>query len=221
MDTETTSVFLMVMVTCAAFVGAVNSRGTAKLVVSYLLAFICLAGSVFSITKYAVSASQQKASQLADEASQLIEEKLEKIEEMAEAEKMEEAEQEKQELINDYKRKAGEILSKAQHASRVMAGFKLEASSDEEYENLSRKASYFIGETRRLKAEVNKLRPPAGMESSHETLKKGVELLLFTSTKLKRFFNAENSEEELAMERLFRNKNRQAASLLNNLHYDF
>ena len=64
MNGDINSIAFMVLITCTALIGAVNSRGTGKMVVSYILAFVCLALTAFSTTRYFSNAQQEKTQQL-------------------------------------------------------------------------------------------------------------------------------------------------------------
>jgi len=76
MNPEFNFILMTVMITCVAFVGATNSKGTSKMVVSYILAFVCLAVTAFSVSQYLVATSKKRASEIAGETGKIIGEKL-------------------------------------------------------------------------------------------------------------------------------------------------
>ena len=119
MNSELNLIFLAVMITCAAFVGAVNSKGTSKMIISYILAFVCLAVSGFKITKYATSATRERNLQIAEEVGKKIEDKLEILEEKEAGLK----DEEQNELIAKYKREAGKLVENMKRLNGRISNF--------------------------------------------------------------------------------------------------
>jgi lipopolysaccharide export LptBFGC system permease protein LptF len=209
-------VLLTVMVSCVAFVGAANAKGTARLLVSYLLAFVCLAITAFYLSQYIASASQKRAKEIAGEAGKIIEEKLEEIEL-----KEEEIEEDEDQIaIDDYKSKANGVLDKINDINQKLSHFRAEAETDADYEAKSGQASFYLGEANRYKEEVRSLIAPEAMRTVHESLMKAAEMQHSACARLKRYYNAEDASEETQMARLYRSTNRQAASLISRLEMD-
>jgi lipopolysaccharide export LptBFGC system permease protein LptF len=212
-------VLLTVMVTCIAFVGAVNAKGSTKMLVSYLLAFICLAITAFYLSQHIAAASKQRTSQIAGEIKEeLI--KMETDEDLLEDSEEELEKQEKQKELEDYKKQANEILVKIREINQKVSRFRLETDTDDEYERQSGQASFYLGEISRHKKTVQSLIAPEEMRTVHEKLVEAANTQQYTCSKLKRYFNAEDSSEERQVSRVYRSKNSQAASLLSNLEMD-
>jgi hypothetical protein len=171
----------------------------------------------FQLSYFLMARSDQRNREIAQELSKKVEEQIETIKEEVveeEEEKEEGPTKEQQEAIDNYKRQAGALLSKMQELNRRLTGIRIEADSDAEYEELMNRASFYLGEIRRYKAKVKRLSAPEGMKNVHESVVKAVDAQLYACSKLRRYYNAENSDEEEAAARIFRGKNRQASSLL-------
>ena len=69
-------ILLAVMITCAAFVGAINSRGITRMILSYVLATACLGISGFKIAQHAMASSKQRNMELAEAVSQDVKDEL-------------------------------------------------------------------------------------------------------------------------------------------------
>jgi hypothetical protein len=207
MNTEMNLILLSIMITCAAFIGAVNSKGASRMIVSYILAFVCLAITAFKTTQYTMSLSIERDKKITAELGKTIENKLEMIEEKEGIVNQEE--------VNKYMKDVGSLVYKMKQITGKLSRFQLEADTDDEYEELQNKASYYLGEVKRYKSQVASLTAPSGMESIHEVVTKASDNLVYACSKLRRYFNAEDSQEELELSRIFRSKNNQAASLLN------
>ncbi|MFC1586641.1 hypothetical protein ACFL5V_13930, partial [Fibrobacterota bacterium] len=130
MNPDLNFILLTIMVTCAAFVGAANARGTNRTVVSYILSFICLAITSFYIAQYFVSASRERASQIAGEAGKILEDKLEEMEAKLDDDK----EAQNQAEIDKYNDLAGALVYKMKQLSGRISNLNLEADTDEQYE---------------------------------------------------------------------------------------
>ncbi|MBF0430803.1 MAG: hypothetical protein HQK83_05960 [Fibrobacteria bacterium] len=214
MNPEITPTLIMIMISCVAIIGAINSRGTAKTVLSYLLAFICLAITTFCITQHVMALSQNRNSMLAHEAEKIMESKLEKIEEaqMARQDALERNNSSKENSA--YKETTLDLVTKVKRLNYNISVFNLEMSSDEEYEEQRNKASYYLGGIRQHKSKLKSMDIPDEMKSAHETVIRAVDVSLYAASQLRRYFNAEDSAEEAETEKIFKSKARQAAGLL-------
>lgn len=212
-------VLLTVMVTCVAFVGAANAKGSARMLVSYLLAFVCLAITAFYLSQHIAAASKQRTSEIAGEIKEeLI--KMESDEDLLEDSEEELERQEKQKELEDYKKQANEILVKIREINQKVSRFRLETDTDDQYERQSGLASFYLGEMSRHKKTVQSLIAPEEMRTVHEKLVEAANTQQYACSKLKRYFHAEDSSEELQVSRVYKSKNSQAASLLSNLEMD-
>jgi len=222
MNNELTIVMIMILISCVALIGAINSRGTGKLVVSYLLAFVCLALTAFNATQYFAQANQQKNQAMVQNMQQVMEQTAEaKIEAKAEAMALAQAEAQAEaeaakdtEAENEYKSKAQSLAKKAYNLSVRLDGYKVVAATDEEYEELVKKANYYLGETRNYNQILQRLSVPSSLKASHKNLQAGVSLLASATSALRRYYKAEDQNEEKALEQTFRSQNSKAKNLL-------
>ncbi len=218
MNQEIYSLGIMLFISCAALIGAINSRGTVKMVFSYLLAFICLAGTGFLIGQYVSNMSQAKAFKF-EESNKALEQKVEEMQQTLEETMKEEAEQSAQEAakakaIADYKKEAYSVLLKGQKVASRLTGYKLVVGSDSEYEEAVKKANYYLAESRRILKEAKALTAPEDMAKAQENFLKGLETLATATSRMRRYYTAENSQEEQDIANIFKYKIQQAKDIL-------
>ena len=58
------------------------------------------------------------------------------------------------------------------------------------------------------------------MKTIHETIVRAADVMSYACSKLKRYYNAEDSNEELELSKIFKSKNRQATGLLKRAEFD-
>ncbi len=219
MNIHANYLILMILITCSAFIGAINSRGTAKMIISYILAFVCLASTAFYVTQYAMEASQKRTAALTMNA-QSIENKLDALEEkelaLEEERKRAESESESEAAseVEAYKNSVISILTSARSISGQLVSFKVEAESDEEYETLQGKAVSYHSQAGQLKRKASALKAPDELRAGHEALMSGLDYLISSAHNLRSYYKAEDSAEEYELSSAFRSKARKAHSLL-------
>lgn len=220
------ALLVLISVTLVALSLAINARGTVRIIISSLITVLCLALTGYQATMAVVEASTKAMEAQNAQTNQVVQEKLEKIEDLEATLKEQEVEdqtkkaEEEQasaaqlEEIATYKSQATNLLMEARDLNQKMAAHKIVPDNDEEYEVLVQKASYFLTESQKIKRSFLQLKAPAGTENPHETLRSALDMLVLAAGQLRRFYNAENSTEEMSATDFFRQKSKQAVSLL-------
>jgi hypothetical protein len=218
MNTEILQLTLLFAVTCTAFIGALNSRGQARVVLSYALAILTLCATVFQTSQYLVSRS---SSALPEEALVVLPPPLPppppepapivpQVDTAAlEASKIQVA-------IGESKTELKGVLAVARRVGRNLTALNLGVVadvSDEEYESLQNKTVGYLSEARQVKEKLAPLlaKVPEPLKETADNLSKGVEALVTAAYNAERFFKAENDTEEKAHLSAFRRGNQVAA----------
>lgn len=226
MSTEFPWIVCYILITCVAFIGAINSKGPVRSGLSYFLAVLCLVLSGYQSFRLGVQV-QNKVSEANElESGNKIEEKLDAIESLEQNlalqkqeelknQQLQEAEiQKNQEAVSLYKNKALNFLVKAKGLNQKLLAHKLVADDDTEYDALVQKASFFLTESQDLKRATEKLIPPKGMELAQDLIVNSVDAMVLATTQLRKFYTAESPDEELALTNVYQQKIKQASSLI-------
>lgn len=198
MKTDLMLLTLMYGVALAAFIGAINARGPARVALSYFLAILCLCAAVFHTSQYlavkdldadsavvippppptaAVPEGPTLADSLALEASR------------------------NEAALAEGRNELNAVLESVRRVSRNLSSLNLGAVadiSDEEYETLQNRALGYLSEARRAKENLASLsgKLPPQLKEAGDILGKGVESLVGAAYNAERFFKSENDSEE-------------------------
>jgi|GEM_PF-4740151 len=119
-----------------------------------------------------------------------------------------------QQELTDYINMASALILDAKAIGQKLSSHKVVPDNDEEYEVLLQKSSFYLTESQKIKRTFLKLKPLSKTKLAHETLSSALDNLVLATGKLRKFYSAENSAEELAASDIFRNKYKQALSQL-------
>ena len=191
---------LLYAVAFSAFIGAINSRGPARVALSYFLAILTLCAAVFHTSQF-LAGSELKG----DDAVVVAPppQAVKPPEPVAPpppdtaalgASKNEAA-------LGEGKNELKGVLEGARRTAKNMSTLSLGAVadiSDEEYESLQNRAVGYLAEARRAKdklaAAASKV--PAPLKDAQDQLGKGIESLVTAAYNAERFFKSENDTEE-------------------------
>ncbi len=218
MNTEILELTLLFAVTCTAFIGAINSRGQTRVVLSYFLAILTLCATVFQTSQYLVSRSGSVQPEQAvvvappppppppPPVSAPLVPKVDTAALSA---------SKNQVALGESKTELKGILTVAQRISRNLSGLNLGVVadiSDEEYEGLQNKTVGYLSEARQVKEKLAPLlaKSPEALKGTADYLSKGVESLVTAAYNAERFFKAENDTEEKSHLSAFRRGNQAA-----------
>jgi hypothetical protein len=98
--------------------------------------------------------------------------------------------------VTAYKTSVLTILNKALKLNGQLANHNLTPETDEEYEQLRGVAMQFYSEILAVKTSYKKISAPAELQDVHQKAEQGLDALIAASTKLNRFYKAENGDEE-------------------------
>ncbi len=225
MDTQALLLSVLASVTLTAFIGAVNARGPARMVISYLLAIICFCISVFHFTQYFVVPEEVQemnpqvknvvpAPSLALPAPDLAESAQEDTQSEAQSQ-----------AVAQYLGAARGVANAGAALATTLSGLALDAVedlSDEEYERLQNNAGNSLNSARKIKNDFASLgNPPPQYSSAHQTLDQGLSGLVSACSNLDRFFHAEDKSEEAQRKTAFRSGIQQALAQLRRVTSQF
>ena len=214
---------LLYAVAFTAFIGAINSRGPARVALSYFLAILTLCAAVFHTSQYLAGGSLMTHS---DEAV-VVTPPLVPVPAPAPAPApatpppadTASIAASKNEVANgEVKNELKGVLDIARRISRNLSALNLGTVadvSDEEYEALQNKTVGFLSEARRAKEKLNPIaaKAPESLKLATDDLAKGLDALVTAAYNAERFFKSENDSEEKAHLGAFR-KGSQTANAL-------
>jgi hypothetical protein len=212
---------LLYAVACTAFIGAINSRGPARVVMSYFLAILTLCAAVFHTSQFIVSGSSDSQSEDAvvvtpplpafptPAVSSPI---VTPVDTLALAPSVDQV------AIGAAKNELRSILAIGNRISASLASLNLGGVadiSDEEYESLQNKTVGFLSEARRNKEKLAPIltKLPESLKPAGEDLSKAIEALVTASYNAERFFKSENDTEEKAHLAAYRRGSQSALTL--------
>ncbi|MDB5049399.1 MAG: hypothetical protein JWO30_2470 [Fibrobacteres bacterium] len=200
---------LLYAVAFTAFIGAINSRGPARVALSYFLAILTLCAAVFHTSQFLAGGDLMHA----DDAVVVAPppQPVKPPEPVAppppdtaalNASKNEAA-------VSEGKNELKGVLEAARRTSRNMSSLSLSAVadiSDEEYESLQNRAVGYLAEARRAKDKLTAAssKVPPQLKDTQEQLAKGLESLVAAAYNAERFFKSENDTEEKQHSAAFR-----------------
>lgn len=200
MKTDLLLLTLLYAVACSAFIGAINSRGPARVALSYLLAILTLCAAVFHTSQLLASGGLSAADEVvvapppepvaapapvappAPDTAALAASQLEAA-------------------VSEGKVELRAVLEAARRTARGLASLNLGAVadiSDEEYEALQNRAVGHLSEARKTKEKLAAAaaKVPAALKEPQDQLAKGIESLVAAAYNAERFFKSENDTEE-------------------------
>jgi hypothetical protein len=238
MKTDLLLLTLLYALAFTAFIGAINSRGQIRILLSYFLAILTLCAAVFHTSQYLVRGSFPGSSTLGQGEEAMVVTPPAFPSSMPEPAPISApapitppidssalALSNNQVAIGESKHELKGLLEVARRISKNLTALNLGSVaevSDEEYEALQNKTVGFLSEARKTK---EKLLPvvagaPESVKATAETLSKGVESLVVAAFNAERFFKAENDTEEKAHLAAFRKGNQNALALLKKVGTD-
>jgi len=219
METNVLLLFLLAGVTLSAYVTAINSKGTVRIVLSYILASLVLLITVFCIMKH--SSSQE----LAEKEAEKVRQKAQYEEQLRQAELQRQAEENARlaaesnqaasgiEAQKQYKDALLSIVNSGAGVARAILGVDVENENADMDALLSKSNSLKI-QANSLKTKLSDLTAPEGTQTLDEGRKnaeKGLQLLAASANAFNLFFKAEDENEEDERFDLYR-QNAKAAS---------
>ena len=208
---------LLYAVSCSAFIGAINSRGPARVALSYFFAILTLCAAVFHTSQLLADGDLFKA-----DAAVVVApppEPLKPVEPppppppdtaALNASKNEAA-------VSEGKNELKGVLEGARRAARNLASLNLGAVadiSDEEYEGLQNRSVGYLSEARKTKEKLAAVagKVPPQLKDAQDQLAKGIESLVTAAYNAERFFKSENDTEEKQHAAAFRRGTQEANS---------
>ena len=213
MENENYFLALMVLASCVSLIGAINARGTTRMILSYMLSFVCIAVSVFFVTQYVMAIPEKLVTQIKDEAQKIREEKAELEEEMENAAEVEAMEREKAQQKKAYRDAANPLLDQLRRLNASVGSFDLKSSNDAEYTEKRSRSAALSGQAAGLNKKVKNLEAPEFMSSTQKNLEELAQLQLSACSNLARYYKAENAEEEQRLAQSYGVRNGQARQM--------
>jgi hypothetical protein len=200
---------LQYAVACTAFIGAINSRGPARVALSYFLAILTLCAAVFHTSQYLAGGGDL----LRGDEAVIVAPPIQQPAAPAPAPALEQPvappapdtaalnASKNEAAIAEGKNELKGVLDGATRVSRNLSTLNLSAVadvSDEEYEALQNKAVGYLAEARKVKERFNATAPkvPPQLKETQDQLGKGIESLVTGAYNAERFFKSENDSEE-------------------------
>jgi hypothetical protein len=215
MKTDLMLLTLMYAVAFAAFIGAINARGPARVALSYFLAILCLCAAVFHTSQFLAVKDLDADSAVVipppPPPAAIVPEGPTLADSLALESSRNEA------AMAEGRNELKGVLESARRVSRNLSSLNLGAVadiSDEEYEALQNRAVGYLSEARRAKetlAAVSAKLPPE-LKDAGDILGKGVESLVGAAYNAERFFKSENDTEEKQHQAGFRRGTQDASA---------
>lgn len=225
MQLELLLLTLLYVVAAAAFVGAINAHGPARVVLSYFLAILCLCAAVFHTSQYlalgqsgfsrlepAPAYSEPGPSSSADQGVVLAPPAMPDTQALADSRNAA--------ALAEARNELRQVQESAERILRNLSTLNLSGVadvSDEEYEMLQNRAVGYLVEARRAKdrLEAATAKAPPGLGETQVTLVRGMENLVAAAYNAERFFKSENDTEEKERLANFRRGSQAASAALN------
>lgn len=197
MEIQVYLLILMAAVTLSAFVSAVNSRGTARVVLSYIFAGLTLLLTVFSVLKY--MSDQELAQKEAEKAK--YEEQLRQAELQRQAEEEARLAASQNSGVEGEKKCKVDLVSIAGNGSSIARAILNVDVEDEkaDYDALLARSSSLKGQAFELKRKLGEVQVPAGntaLEDGKKAVEKGLNSLTVAANYFNLYFKAEDEDEE-------------------------
>ena len=204
---------LLYAVACTAFIGAINARGPARVVLSYFLAILTLCAAVFHTSQLVASGDLGKGDVVV--APPPAPEPVKPAEPPPGPDTAAINTSQRDAAVAEGKNELKGVLEAARHTARSLASLNLGAVadiSDEEYEGLQNRAIGYLAEARKDKDKLGVVaaKMPPQLKSAVDALSKGMEPLIAAAYNAERFFKAENDTEEKQHAAAFRHGSQEA-----------
>jgi hypothetical protein len=191
MPVEIYLVILMFSITLAAFISAINARGTAKIVLSYIFASLVLLASVYVLLKFMTDKELA-----AKEAEKLkYEEQLRLAEEEARLANEQNASVEDE---KKYKAKLMGIINSGSEIARAILSVNVE-DEDVDYDVLVGRSAALKGRAYGLKKDFEAIKAPEGVkgfDDARRDIEKAIKNLTVGGNYFNLYFKAEDEDEE-------------------------
>lgn len=199
MKTDLMLLTLLYAVAFAAFVGAINARGPARVALSYFLAILTLCAAVFHTTQFLAGSGYTEMDDAVVVAPPVPLVPSEPVA-PAPADTALNASQ-NEAAIAEGKNELKGVLESARAVARSLSGLSLSAVadiSDEEYESLQNRAVGFLAAARKTKDKLAaaSAKVPPQLKDAQNQLAQGIESLVTAAYNAERFFKSENDTEE-------------------------
>lgn len=200
MKTDLMLLTLLYAVAFAAFIGAINSRGPARVALSYFLAILTLCAAVFHTSQYLAGGGLSEDDAVVVAPPPVIVAPPAPIEppppDTAALNASKNAV-----MVAEGKNELKGVLEVSRRVARNLSTLNLGAVadiSDEEYESLQNRAVGYLIEARRAKERLTAAAPkvPPQLKEQQDMLAKGIESLITAAYNAERFFKSENDTEE-------------------------
>jgi hypothetical protein len=222
MQLELLLLTLLYVVAAAAFVGAINAHGPARVVLSYFLAILCLCAAVFHTSQY-LAIGPSGSSRLepapafaepapADQGVVLAPPAMSDTQALADSRHAA--------ALAEARNELKQVQETAERILRNLSSLNLAGVadvSDEEYEALQNRAVGYLTEARRAKDRLEAVtaKAPPGLGETQETLVRGMDNLVAAAYNAERFFKSENDTEEKERLANFRRGSQAASAAFN------
>jgi hypothetical protein len=200
MKTDLMLLTLLYAVAFAAFIGAINSRGPARVALSYFLAILTLCAAVFHTSQYLAGGGLSQDDAVVVAPPPAIVAPPGPVEPPPpDTAALNTSKNEV--MVAEGKNELKGVLEVCRRVARNLSSLNLGAVadiSDEEYESLQNRAVGYLSEARRAKERLTTAAPkvPPQLKEQQDLLAKGVESLITAAYNAERFFKSENDTEE-------------------------
>ena len=200
MKTDLMLLTLLYAVAFAAFIGAINSRGPARVALSYFLAILTLCAAVFHTSQYLAGGGLPQDDAVVVAPPPVVVAPPAPVEPPSPDTAALNASK-NEAMVAEGKNELKSVLDVCRRVARNLSSLNLGAVadiSDEEYESLQNRAVGYLSEARRTKERLTAAAPkvPPQLKEQQDLLAKGVESLIAAAYNAERFFKSENDTEE-------------------------
>lgn len=214
MKTDLMLLTLLYAVAFAAFVGAINARGPARVALSYFLAILTLCAAVFHTSQYMAGGGLPQDDAVVVAPPPVIVAPPAPVEPPPPDTAALNASR-NEAMVAEGKNELKGVLEVCRRVARNLSTLNLGAVadiSDEEYESLQNRAVGYLSEARRAKERMTAAAPkvPPQLKEQQDLLAKGVESLIAAAYNAERFFKSENDTEEKQHAAAFRRGSQEA-----------
>ena len=205
---------LLYAVAFAAFVGAINARGPARVALSYFLAILTLCAAVFHTSQFLAGGGFTQTDDAVVVAPPVPFAPPEPVVPPPPDTADLNASQ-NEAAVAEGKNELKGVLESARSVTRDLSGLSLSAVADitdEEYESLQNRAVGFLAAARRTKDKfaAASVKVPPQLKDAQNQLAQGIESLVTAAYNAERFFKSENDTEEKKHASAFRRGTQEA-----------
>jgi hypothetical protein len=199
MKTDLMLLTLLYAIACSAFIGAINSRGPARVALSYFLAILTLCAAVFHTSQLLAGGDLMKGDVVVAPPPEPVKPPEPPPPPPPDTAALNASKNEV--AIAEGKNELKSVLEAARRISRSLASLNLGAVadiSDEEYEGLQNRAVGYLSEARKAKEKLAaaSAKVPPQLKDAQDQLGRGIEALNLAAYNAERFFKSENDTEE-------------------------